>query len=77
MWLSLEGPQHTMQISPLRQVQSLTYEAKKKIKKKKKKKKSAPAAALQCDQWYSPSSLSITAMSIKTRKRKASEALCS
>lgn len=39
MWLSLEGPQHTMQISPLRQVQSLTYEAKKMIKKKKRKKK--------------------------------------
>lgn len=30
------GPQYTMQISPLRQVQSLTYEAKRMIKKKKK-----------------------------------------
>lgn len=65
-----------MQISPLRQAQSLTYEAKQMLSKEKKKK-SAPEAASQCDQWHSPSSFSVTGKSIKTRRRKPSEALCS
>lgn len=65
-WSSLGGPWHIMQINPLRTQAVQSSETKQMIK-------SAPAATSSCIQWHSPSSLSITGMSLQTGKRRASE----